>query len=71
VLPAIVGEIVGLAASLAVRRLINSQPYGSTAVDPVIFAAVPLILIAVAFLAALIPAWRAMRVDPLIALRCE
>jgi putative ABC transport system permease protein len=66
-----IGEVVGLAASLAVQRLIASQLYGSTAMDPAIFTAVPLILVVVAFLAALIPAWRAMQVDPLIALRCE
>ncbi len=68
---ALAGEVVGLAAAFALWRLLDSQLYGSTAVDPVIFAAVPGILAAVAFVAALIPARRAMRVDPLIALRLE
>ncbi|MBZ5497431.1 MAG: ABC transporter permease [Acidobacteriia bacterium] len=65
------GEVVGLAAAFALRRLIESQLYGSTVIDPAIFTAVPLILGAVALVAAIIPARRAMQVDPLIALRRE
>ena len=53
----------------ATGRLLDSQIYGSTAMDPAILLTVPLFLAAVAFLAALIPARRAMQVDPLIALR--
>ncbi len=68
---ALAGEFVGLAGTFALRRLIGSQLYGSSAVDPVIFAAVPIGLAVVALAAALIPARRAMQVSPLIALRHE
>jgi putative ABC transport system permease protein len=68
---AAVGEVVGLAAAFALRGLIDSQLYGSKAMDPLIFTCVPLVLAAVAFIAALIPALRAAKVDPLIALRSE
>ncbi len=71
VILAIAGEAVGIAATLVLRRLIDSQLYGSTAIDPVIFATVPLLLTSVALLAAFLAAWRATRVDPLIALRRE
>ena len=68
---ALAGEAVGLAGTLALRRLIDSQLYSSSAVDPVILAVVPLGLAVVALAAALIPARRAMQVSPLIALRHE
>jgi putative ABC transport system permease protein len=68
---AIVGEGAGLAGTFALRRIIDSQLYGFTAVDPAMFTIVPLVLAVVAFAAALIPARRAMQVDPLIALRRE
>ncbi len=68
---AVIGELVGLAATLALRRLLDSQLYGMTTMDPLVFATVPIILGAVAFFASLIPARRAMHVDPLIALRHE
>jgi putative ABC transport system permease protein len=68
---AVIGEAAGLAATFAVRRILDSQLYGSTAMDPIIFTAVPMLLGAVAFVAAIIPAFRAMRVSPLLALRRE
>jgi ABC-type antimicrobial peptide transport system permease subunit len=68
---AVVGEALGLAAAFALRRLIDSQLYGSKAMDPLVFTCVPLALAAVAYIAALIPAVRATKVDPLIALRSE
>jgi putative ABC transport system permease protein len=68
---AAIGELAGLAGTFALRRLIDSQLYSMTAMDPLIFMTVPFILGAVAFVAAFIPARRAMQVDPLIALRNE
>jgi putative ABC transport system permease protein len=66
-----VGELAGLAGTFALRRLIDSQLYGMTTMDPIIFITVPLVLASVAFVAAFIPARRAIQVDPLIALRHE
>jgi predicted permease len=66
-----VGVALGLLASLAAARLIESQLYGVGARDPLTFAGVAALLVAVALLACLIPARRAARVDPMSALRCE
>jgi predicted permease len=66
---AAIGELAGLAGAVALRRLIDSQLYSMTAMNPLILMTVPVILGAIAFFAALIPARRAMQVDPLIALR--
>ena len=68
---AIVGLIIGLAASFGLVRLISSFLYGVTARDPLVFVAVPLMLAVVAFIAVWLPARRASRVDPIIALRYE
>jgi putative ABC transport system permease protein len=65
------GLTVGLAGALAVTRLLAAQLYGVSARDPWTFAAVPLVLVIVAMAACWIPARRAMRVDPLVALRNE
>ena len=65
------GLAVGLAGSFAAVRLIRSSLYGITATDPVTFAAVPILLLAVALLASYLPARRAMQVDPVAALRHE
>jgi predicted permease len=65
------GMAIGLAASLALTRLMKSMLFGVSATDPLTFVVVPLLLIMVALLAALVPARRAARVDPMVALRVE
>jgi putative ABC transport system permease protein len=67
----LVGVAVGLVASFALTRLIESQLYAVQATDPATFAAVALLLVAIAALATLVPAMRATRVDPVVALRQE
>jgi predicted permease len=68
---ALVGVAVGIAASLALTRLMANMLFGVSAYDPLTFLAVACLLILVALAAAYIPAHRAMRVDPTVALRYE
>ena len=67
--PALAGVAVGLAAALGLTPFMESVLYEVSTVDPLIFVAVPALLAAVALLACVIPALRAARVDPLVALR--
>ncbi|HKW00107.1 MAG TPA: ABC transporter permease [Vicinamibacterales bacterium] len=67
----IAGLTVGLAAALAAVRVVKSLLFGVTPQDPVVLAAAAATLVAIAILACLVPASRAARVDPLIALRGE
>jgi predicted permease len=69
--PVLTGTVLGLAGALAASRLIRGVLYGGSALDPVTFAAVPLVLLGVAMLATWIPARRAAAVDPMLALRQE
>jgi predicted permease len=65
------GVVVGVAGALALGRFIREQLFGVTSQDPVTLLAVSLLLLASALLACYVPAYRATRVDPAIALRCE
>jgi putative ABC transport system permease protein len=69
--PALFGLALGLAAALALTRLLASLLFGVTPTDPVTFAAVPVVFVAIALLACALPALKAVRVDPLAALRWE
>jgi putative ABC transport system permease protein len=66
-----VGIALGLAGSLALTRTVQSQLFGVTATDPLTFVGVIALLIAAALLACYIPARRAAKVDPMVALRYE
>ena len=70
-LPVAIGLVVGLASSFAVNRILQSQLVGVSPYDPVTTAGAPVVLILVAFLACRIPARRATRIEPVIALRYE
>jgi putative ABC transport system permease protein len=65
------GVAIGLAVAFAMTRLMSSLLFEVKAVDPLTFVLVPMLLTVVALLASFIPAWRAMKVDPLVALRYE
>ena len=65
------GVITGIAGSLVIARVLRGFLFGIKPTDPITFLAVPLLLAAVALLASYIPARRATRVDPMIALRYE
>jgi len=68
---AVVGIAIGGAGGLAATRAMKGLLFGVTAADPLTFAAVSLMLLLVTAIASYIPAWRAIRVDPITALRCE
>lgn len=68
---AIAGLVLGIVAALICTRLMSSLLYEVTATDPITFAAVSLVFLAVAFLACWIPGRRATKVDPMCALRAE
>jgi ABC-type lipoprotein release transport system permease subunit len=62
---------MGLAASWGVVRLVRAQVYGIKPYDPISMIGTTLLLVAIAFCASVSPAWRAARIDPALALRCE
>jgi predicted permease len=68
---ALLGAACGVAGALALARLLRGLLYGVSAADPLVFAAVPLLLVGVALFAGWVPARRALRADPMRALRAD
>jgi ABC-type antimicrobial peptide transport system permease subunit len=64
-----IGLAIGLSIAAASTRYVEAQLFGVTATDPLTFSGVCLVLTSAGLTACAIPAWRAMRVDPIIALR--
>jgi ABC-type antimicrobial peptide transport system permease subunit len=69
--PILAGVAIGLLASAGVSRLLSAMLFGLSTLDAVSFAGVSFLLFAIALLATWLPARRAMRVDPMVALRYE
>lgn len=67
----VIGILVGLGGAVAATRLLRNFLFGVSSIDPVTFTLVPILLSATALLACCIPARRASKVDPMLALRCE
>ena len=67
----LIGTAIGLAGALALTRLMSSLLFGVSDADPATFAVIVLLLIAVSLIACYLPARRATRIDPLIALKSD
>jgi putative ABC transport system permease protein len=68
---AAIGIVAGIAAALYLTRLLESLLFNVSAYDPATYLSVSALIAIVAFVAGWIPAWRATRIDPAIALRVE
>jgi predicted permease len=66
-----IGIAIGLIAAFAASRYVESQLYGMRAADPAVFAGGAALLVAVAVAAALVPGWRASKIEPVVALKYE
>jgi putative ABC transport system permease protein len=66
-----IGLVIGLAASVALTRLLNDFLFQTSATDPATFAGISFVLTSISLLACWLPAWRASKVDPVVALRHE
>lgn len=69
--PSLFGVVIGIAASLAATRVIESYLFQVSATDPVTFAWAAVLIVATAAIASGIPAWRATRIDPVVVLKAE
>ena len=67
----LLGVVLGVAVAFAVTRVAGTLLYGVSATDPLTFIGIPLLLVAVALIACLLPTRRATKVDPMIVLRYE
>jgi putative ABC transport system permease protein len=67
----VIGIAVGVAGTYALTGLLGSLLFGVKATDPLTFVAVSIVMVVVAMSACMVPAWRATRVDPMVALRYE
>ncbi len=68
---ALSGILIGLAASLGITRVLSNLLYGVSTTDSAVFLVIPILLVGVAAIASYIPARRAAKVDPMVALQCE
>jgi putative ABC transport system permease protein len=68
---AIVGVVIGVAGAYGVTRFLKAMLYGISPTDPATYVAICALLLVVAFVACCLPALRATRVDPMVALRYE
>jgi putative ABC transport system permease protein len=69
--PVVAGSVIGIAGALLATRLMRTLLYGVSATDPLTYFVVVAVLLAVSVLASVVPASRAARVDPLVAMREE